>query len=380
MDAAQYGSADLAIFMLDWQFWRPYATKDSGARGAAGVHTFQVRAGFSGPLSLYPIEAIDPDDGTVSLSWNIWSDDPVLIDGAAHPTASPVSGSSSNVQPQSWLVETPPVVGSIKFRIDPSSEWKEFEKPQRILYKKETQLLADGIQPDEATFPSGSPVWEGTYGVTASGVEVSHLYSGQPAASDDDAKTVTTQQGPDTPEEFLICHIVLGIHSNVEPETSTIEDWGHAWISITDFSFDSPVTITRGLWPDGHKDTEDNGPESDVRDNLELTDTGRYNRYYLLSPSEYEQLLQFINTSDDWTIFNTCANWAEKAVQTAVGETVDSKDGESLYAGTPRKISESIRILEMVKPTHLDKPLYGGEDAESTSSGDSSWGGSSFLD
>lgn len=110
VDAAQYGSADLAVFMVDDQLWWPHIAKDSGARGAAGVYTFHVRAGFSGPLSLYPIEAIDPDDGTVSLAWNIWSDDPVLIDGVTHDAVFPVSGSSGDVQPQSWLVETPPAL------------------------------------------------------------------------------------------------------------------------------------------------------------------------------------------------------------------------------------------------------------------------------
>ena len=102
-----YSSADLAVFMLDGQLWWPHIAKDNGARGAAGVHTFQVRAGFFGPLNLYPIEAIDPDDGTVSLGWNIWSDDPVLINHAARPLAFPISGGSGDMQPQSYLVEVP---------------------------------------------------------------------------------------------------------------------------------------------------------------------------------------------------------------------------------------------------------------------------------
>ena len=89
-------------------FWRPLCDQRwRKTSERAGVHAFQVRAGFSGPLSLFPIEAIDPDDGTVSLAWNIWSDDPVLINGAVHIAASPVSGSSGDVQPQSYLVEVP---------------------------------------------------------------------------------------------------------------------------------------------------------------------------------------------------------------------------------------------------------------------------------
>ena len=113
VDAAQYGSADMAIFMLDWQFWWPSALKDSGARGAAGVYTFRVRLGFSGPLELLPIEAINPDDGTVSLAWNIWSEDPVQIDDALHPATSPISGGSGNVQLPSWQVNVPTFKGTL---------------------------------------------------------------------------------------------------------------------------------------------------------------------------------------------------------------------------------------------------------------------------
>lgn len=72
-----------------------------------GNSAFCLRPGFSGLLTLEPIEAIEPDDGTVSFSWEIWPDDPVLIDDAVHPAASPISDSSGDMQPQSYLVEAP---------------------------------------------------------------------------------------------------------------------------------------------------------------------------------------------------------------------------------------------------------------------------------
>lgn len=262
----------------------------------------------------------------------------------------------------------------IKFKVGTSTDWEEFSGPQKILLGKEAHLLATNVQPPGATMPAGMPTWEGTFGVTASGLEVSHTYSGAASTSDTDTKTVTTECGPATPEEFLVCAKVLGIHSNVDPDAGFTD--GHAWISVTDYSSGSPVTDTYGLWPDAHPLTVDNGAGSDVRVNLEAAPTGRHNRYYLLAPSEWSAFDTFRNTTAEWTYFNTCANWAEDAAQATVGETVDSSD--NVLFGTPRAVSESIEDLETDHPTSPDMPLDGGEDASSTTSG-SGWGGSSFL-
>lgn len=234
-------------------------------------------------------------------------------------------------------------------------------------------MLATNVQPPGVTMPAGMPTWEGTFGVTASGLEVSHTYSGAASSSDTDTKTVTTECGPATPEEFLVCTKVLGIHSNVDPDAGFTD--GHAWISVTDYSSGSPVTVTYGLWPDEHPLTVDNGAGTDVRVGMESA-SGAHNRYYLLAPSEVTALNSHIAIVADWTYLNTCANWAEDAVQAAVDETVDSSD--MVLFGTPRAISESIEDLETDHPTSPDMPLDGGEDASSTTSG-SGWGGSSFL-
>ncbi|MBN1551525.1 hypothetical protein JW979_08650 [bacterium] len=103
VNASQCGSADLAMMWVEHQIWFPSPGKDGCQQGAAGTHTFTLKPGFSGPLTVYPIEAIQPDDGTVSLWWNVWSDDPVWIDGSTGT----VSGGSGNIAPQSHHIQAP---------------------------------------------------------------------------------------------------------------------------------------------------------------------------------------------------------------------------------------------------------------------------------
>jgi len=268
--------------------------------------------------------------------------------------------------------ETVLKVDTIQFRVGTGATWKDFAAPQKILYSKEAHLLATNIQPPGVTLPAGMPTWEGTFGASGAGIEVSHTYSGSPSSSDTDTKTVTTSCGPSTPKEFLVCTKVLGIHSNVDPGAGFTD--GHAWISVTDYSSGSPSTETYGLWPDFNPRSGDNGTNSDVRIGIEPA-SGKHNRYYLLSPSQYSTFVTYRQTYAGWGYTYTCADWAEDAFHTATGETVDSSDW--VIFGTPRAIAGSIITLETAHPTTSDMPMEGGEDASSTSTG-SSWGGSSF--
>jgi hypothetical protein len=161
---------------------------------------------------------------------------------------------------------------------------------------------------------------------------------------------------------------VLGIHSSVDPGAGFTD--GHAWISITDYVSGSPFTTTYGQWGNRPRDITN----SDVHINFE-TPSGRHNRYYLLSPSQYSAVVSYISAPSEWGYTHTCADWAEDGYYTGSGETVDSSDW--VLFGTPRAIAGSIVILETAHPTTRDMPLDGGEDASSTSTG-SSWGGSSF--
>lgn len=263
-------------------------------------------------------------------------------------------------------------VENVTFRIGIGTTWRDFAGAQKIIYGKEAHLKAAEIAPQGFLLPTGMPTWQGTFGVSGTGIEVSHTYSGPPSSSDVDTKSVTTSCGPNTPKEFLVSTKVLGIHSNVDPGAGFTD--GHAWVSVTDYSAGPPSTETYGLWPDSHPVAGDNGPLSDVRIGIEQA-SGKHNRYYLLSPSQYVAFVTFRQTYAQWRYIYTCANWSEDAYYAATRETVDSSDW--VLFGTPRAIAGSIMGLETTHPTSSDKPLEGGDDASSTSTG-SSWGGSSF--
>ena len=111
VNAYQCPSADKALFwMRIEQIWLPSSSKDWCTAGAAGTHAFRVKPGASELLTLMPIEAILPDDGEVSLGWNIWSNDPILINGQSHPSTNPEHGEDANVQDTTFLIETMPLL------------------------------------------------------------------------------------------------------------------------------------------------------------------------------------------------------------------------------------------------------------------------------
>ena len=111
VNAYQCPSADQALFwMRIEQIWLPSSSKDWCTAGAAGTHAFRVKPGASELLTLMPIEAILPDDGEVSLGWNIWSNDPILINGQSHPSTNPEHGEDANVQDTTFLIETMPLL------------------------------------------------------------------------------------------------------------------------------------------------------------------------------------------------------------------------------------------------------------------------------
>ncbi|MBN1551522.1 hypothetical protein JW979_08635 [bacterium] len=128
MDAANYGSADLALFFLLLDQWFPNPVIDFGYRGAAGTYHFHLNKGSSAELWLVPVESIEPNDGTVSLGWNIWSDDgELLIDGTATTYSAPISGNSGDlgihtytlVAPKVDIVNADVTTDAIQLRLEP---------------------------------------------------------------------------------------------------------------------------------------------------------------------------------------------------------------------------------------------------------------------
>jgi len=105
VDANQWGSADLAEFVTEDQSWQPSIEGDNHQNGAAGRHVFRLEKGVEHTLTVYPIEAINPDDGAVSLWWRLWgAEDRVWIDGELATAASPVTGGSGDIDVLDYTV------------------------------------------------------------------------------------------------------------------------------------------------------------------------------------------------------------------------------------------------------------------------------------
>lgn len=149
---------------------------------------------------------------------------------------------------------------------------------------------------------------------------------------------------------------ILGIHSS-EPVTncSIIPDcnnWGHAWISVTD----NGKTTYYGLWPDSHDEVKkrglDNGTGSDVRINIE-GGSGQHNRYIPITKTQLATLESLIkrNFKYNFLTFN-CSSFASYAYNTVTGEKINAQ-GLSMI-DSPCKVSESIEALNRTKPTEVN--------------------------
>ena len=247
-------------------------------------------------------------------------------------------------------------VSKLTHQIGASMGWREFNYPQKILFGKDSKIRAE-VVPSTA-ISSISPKWDGTYGVRGMGEVRRHRYVGNPSLTDADTKSVFTDLGPYPVENFLVCWVVVGIHSSAGPGGSFRD--GHAWLSFTDFSQGSPVVTTCGLWGNKPQTT----PGSDVHFGYEQP-LGAYNRFYLVKPSELASFTDYITTACEWSYFYTCADWAQDGYRIASGETISASD--YVLFGTPRAIGASISEAEALTPTARDIPLDGGEDAPSTS-------------
>lgn len=169
--------------------------------------------------------------------------------------------------------------------------------------------------------------------------------------------------------------VVLGIHSNITgsdnssgassnsqaggssaargTQGSSAKTGGHAWISITK----NAKTTCYGLWPDNHPRTIDNGADSDIRQGLETLSGARASRYYELTLAQASALETELKSNVEWGYTNNCSSWASAVIYRVVGEDVDADDWGLLGAETPRKLGESIRRLEVKRPTSRLKPV-----------------------
>lgn len=149
--------------------------------------------------------------------------------------------------------------------------------------------------------------------------------------------------------------IILGIHSNVDPQTNPSLIDGHAWLTVTR----NGQTQTYGLWPDNHQLVQDrklsNGDASDIRTGMEAKLRPAESRYYELTPQQYEKLQGELRQNVHWGYTNTCASWASGVASKVTGEKIDAS--ELLGAtDTPRELSKSIEALEQQHKTSKEQP------------------------
>lgn len=260
-------------------------------------------------------------------------------------------------------------VTELQHKIGNSANWHRFNGPRKILYGKNSQIKAELI-PD-INGAGNNLHWDGSYGASGVGKVIGHVYRSVPSDSDDDLKSIYTDSGPDVPENFIVCDSVVGIHSNVASDSALTN--GHAWVSLSVYGAAGVFTTTYGLW--GNIPQAQTG--TDVHVNIEPPTGGMYRRYYLLSPSQYDNLMNFLRKPAKWGYFYTCADWARDAYLSATGEEISASD---YVFGTPRAVSGSIIEKEQNAATSIDSPYDGGEEPPPTSDSSSSggWAGDSF--
>ncbi|WPJ97010.1 hypothetical protein SH580_04725 [Coraliomargarita algicola] len=278
----------------------------------------------------------------------------------------------------------------VEYKFGDETEWQPLDQEdiQRIPLDKISKFRISGLDSLPQSVQD-SITWEGTFGEEKSGLEVEFDQTPVVAGSDGDTKEleVTLNEFRLFLKEFLVYDYVLGIHSNTAPGHPDY-DSGHAWISLSKISFENGALNiwdmnTYGLYPDFHSSTpEDPGNlNSDVRLNIEGSSSGGYDRYYLLSPSEKDRLLEFVEQTKTWSPLYNCTDFATEAVDYAVGESIDPHEpieilGYNLSFATPRTLSAELGSFDT---TTLEDPDKGGEEANSIP-GAGSFGGSSFTD
>ncbi len=132
---------------------------------------------------------------------------------------------------------------------------------------------------------------------------------------------------------------ILGINSDVRPGVNLISA-GHAWISV--LNLNNLEKTTYGLWPDSHPYAVDNGPNSDVRTNIEKQHNYRslYKRYYFLDEEGEKRVIEFVEKSKEWSKRYNCSDWAVELVENVIGQKISIKEYGKW--GTPRRLSKEI--------------------------------------
>jgi hypothetical protein len=153
---------------------------------------------------------------------------------------------------------------------------------------------------------------------------------------------------------------LIGVHTSVSSNwfIQNVWDHGHAWITITE----NGKTQFYGLWPDNNDlilaAKLNNGTGTDVRKNFE-NGAGRFSRYKYIELEKMSEVSGFINKHWEYDLFTrNCSTFAQKVWKVSTGEELNASEFLSFGATeSPRKLGNSIILLEKVDPTAFLQPI-----------------------
>ncbi|UPG89750.1 hypothetical protein L2Y96_20540 [Luteibacter aegosomaticola] len=148
--------------------------------------------------------------------------------------------------------------------------------------------------------------------------------------------------------------VVLGIHTNAEPNTNawSVDTEGHAWISVTR----NGTTQAYGLWPNDHPRfaNEAQHPETNIRQGIENRFPATESRYYQLDQKQVAELDKALGEKVTWGYLNNCSNWATNTTERVTGEHIHARDNYGIR--TPGDLANGIKALEKEHATAVNQP------------------------
>ena len=105
--------------------------------------------------------------------------------------------------------------------------------------------------------------------------------------------------------------------------------------------------------------------KSDIRIGMELGQTSKASRYYKLTINQTAILEKKLKENVSWHYTNTCASWASETASVVTEKYIDAND--TLGFETPRKLTDSIKKLEEIRPTTQTNPHGAAENVNKSS-------------
>lgn len=207
-------------------------------------------------------------------------------------------------------------VEKIQYKLFNMNSYADFSGTLKVVKYEPVKFRAVTIPPADS-LPAASILWGGSFGTSGTGAVVVHSQDSSYASSDADILKVTVKCGNMKEESVLVCRYVMGAHSNQSTIVNGAYSFdGHAWVSITDFSSSSssPIGNSYGLFAITTDYDGDGNPDTMQVDAPGYTNSAPYNRYYVISPSQFSNFLTFTRTYHAYTYLYNCSSWASDLV------------------------------------------------------------------